>query len=118
MALLGLRSLIYPVDDLAAATKWWSDFLGREPYFNEAFYVGFDVGGYEIGLNPGAPADAGPVTYLGVDDMDGALRNAQAAGATVESPPEDVGEGIVVATLVSATQQRFGLIFNPHFSPK
>ncbi len=115
MALLGLRSLIYPVDDLVAATRWWSDFLGREPYFNEPFYVGFDVDGYEIGLNPGAALAAGPVTYLGVDDLDATVHEALAAGAVLESPAEAVGDGIVVATVVSATGQRFGLIHNPHF---
>ncbi|MEI6454201.1 MAG: hypothetical protein WCO31_06365 [Actinomycetes bacterium] len=57
--LQGLRTLIYPVDDLDAAKSWWSSFLGAEPYFDETFYVGFDIGGYELGLLPGQDSSEG-----------------------------------------------------------
>jgi catechol 2,3-dioxygenase-like lactoylglutathione lyase family enzyme len=49
---LGLRTVIYPAPDLAASKAWYTALLGVEPYFDEPFYVGFDVGGYELGLNP------------------------------------------------------------------
>ena len=62
---LGLRTVIYPVADAAAAKAWWSDVLGTDPYFDEAFYVGFDVGGYELGLLP-SPEPSAAVTYWGV----------------------------------------------------
>jgi catechol 2,3-dioxygenase-like lactoylglutathione lyase family enzyme len=54
-ALLGLRTAIYPVEDLAEGKAWYAKVLGQEPYFDQPFYVGFDVGGYELGLVP-APA--------------------------------------------------------------
>ena len=66
-----------------------------------------------IGMGLSVVVESGAGAGASASDAD-----YEAAGATVESPPEDVGEGIVVATLVSATQQRFGLIFNPHFSPQ
>ena len=50
MKLLGLRTLIYPSDNLEADKKWWSQLLGFDPYFDQPFYVGFDVGGYELAL--------------------------------------------------------------------
>jgi predicted enzyme related to lactoylglutathione lyase len=115
MEFLGLRTLIYPTQNLDESKKWWSDFLGIDPYFDQPFYVGFDVGGYEIGLNPGADMEFGPVTYIGVDSMVEALEKAVANGATVVSPAEDVGEGIEVAHLTSQTGERFGLIVNPNF---
>ena len=54
--LLGLRTVMYHVDDLNAAKEWYAQVLGFQPYFDEPFYVGFNVGGYELGLHPdGAP---------------------------------------------------------------
>lgn len=47
--ILGLRTAIYPTPDLAAGKKWYSEVLGLEPYFDQPFYVGFSVGGFELG---------------------------------------------------------------------
>jgi hypothetical protein len=58
--ILGLRSAIYPVGDIAAAKAWYEKVLERKPYFDEPFYVGFEVGGFELGLIPdGAAATSG-----------------------------------------------------------
>ncbi len=111
----GLRTVIYPSPDLHAAKAWWSDLLGAEPYFDQPFYVGFDVGGYELGLLPdGDPAD-GALTYWGVDDVDAAVAAALDLGATPHTPVSDVGEGIVTATVRTPSGSVLGLIFNPHF---
>lgn len=115
MKFLGLRTLIYPTADIEASKKWWADFLGFPPYFDQPFYVGFLVGGYEIGLNPGADISLGPVTYIGVDSISEGLARAEANGCTVVSGIEDVGGGIMIAHLVSPTGDRFGLILNSHF---
>ena len=53
---LGLRTCIYPVPDLAAAKAWYARAFGVEPYFDEPFYVGFEIGGYELGLIPAQEA--------------------------------------------------------------
>ena len=50
--LKGLRTVAYPVRDLKKATAWYSGILGFGPYFEEDYYVGFNVGGYELGLLP------------------------------------------------------------------
>src|SRR5688500_8666444 len=52
MPLLGLRTIIYKVPDLARAKAWYGETFGISPYFDEPFYVGFNVGGYELGLDP------------------------------------------------------------------
>jgi hypothetical protein len=64
----GLRSVIYPTTNLVADKTWWIDLLGIEPYFDEEFYVGFNVGGYELGLDPNASTegDATSTVYWGV----------------------------------------------------
>ncbi|HEX3733231.1 MAG TPA: VOC family protein, partial [Mycobacteriales bacterium] len=95
----GLRTIIYPAPDLATAKRWWTQVLGKQPYFDEPFYVGFTVAGYELALDPsGNPAD-GPVTYWGVPDVDAAVDQLLTLGATEHSAPQDVGGGIRVAVV-------------------
>jgi len=111
----GLRTVIHPVDDLAAARQWWTDLLGFGPYFDEPFYVGFEVGGYELGLLPDANPSDGALVYWGVDDVEAAVADAVALGATVHVAPSEVGDGIVTATVTSPQGFIVGFIFNPNF---
>ncbi len=111
---LGLRTVIYPVTDLPAAKAWFTEVLGFGPYFDEPFYVGFEVGGYELGLLPDAPP--GVITYWGVPDADAAVASLVAAGATVRDPVSEVGEGIKTGAVVEPGGNLIGLIENPHFS--
>ena len=67
---LGLRTVIYPAPDLAASKAWFRQVLGAEPYFDQPFYVGFQVAGYELGLDPHAEVSTGPISYWGVADAD------------------------------------------------
>lgn len=113
--LLGLRTVIYPAPDLDAAKRWWTEFLGFEPYFDEPFYVGFDPGGYELGLLPDADPAEGALTYWGVDDVNGAVDAALEAGATLDAEPTDVGEGIITASVRTPDGSIVGFIYNPHF---
>jgi len=60
--ILGLRTAIYPVTDLARGKAWYADVLGVAPYFDQPFYVGFTVGGFELGLIPdGTPRPDGAI---------------------------------------------------------
>jgi catechol 2,3-dioxygenase-like lactoylglutathione lyase family enzyme len=96
---LGLRTVIYPAPDLAAAKEWWTRVLGIEPYFDEPFFVGFSPGGYELGLNPGADPALGALSYWGVADADAAYAQLLEAGATPLDPIEEVGDGIRLGTV-------------------
>ena len=107
--------MIYPAPDLDAAKAWWSGFLETSPYFDQPFYVGFEVAGYELGLLPdGNPSD-GALAYWGVDDVAAAVEAAVAQGATVHAPAADVGDGIVTATVTLPSGSIVGFIHNPHF---
>jgi predicted enzyme related to lactoylglutathione lyase len=115
---LGLRTCIYRVSDLSAATEWYAKVLGFQPYFNEPFYVGFEVGGYELGLQPteGAVSNGENIeTYWGVDDIQTTFANLLALGATAKMAPTNVGEDIWVATVRDPWGNIFGIIKNPHF---
>jgi catechol 2,3-dioxygenase-like lactoylglutathione lyase family enzyme len=112
---LGLRTVIYPAPDLAASTAWFTQVLGIEPYFEEPFYVGFSVAGYELGLLPDADPADGPVTYWGVPDADAAWAALLAQGATPNSAVQDVGDGIRTASVREPGGSLLGIIENPHF---
>jgi catechol 2,3-dioxygenase-like lactoylglutathione lyase family enzyme len=118
---LGLRTVIVPAADLAAAKAWYTSVLGFPPYFDQPFYVGFNVGGFELGLDPNAgpvspshPA-SGPVAYWGVSDADAALARLVSLGAVEVSGVQDVGEGIRVAQVMDPFGNPLGIIENPHF---
>lgn len=113
---LGLRTTIYPAPDLAASRAWFSQVLGLEPYFDEPFYVGFEVAGYELALDPAGDPAEGPITYWGVADADVALARLHAAGATPRSEVREVGGGIRVATVLEPGGTVLGVIENPHFA--
>ncbi|MCI0704399.1 MAG: VOC family protein [Planctomycetia bacterium] len=119
--ILGLRTFIAHVrsEQLDAAKAWYTQFVGAPPYFDTPFYVGFNVGGFELGLHPeGEPGPGGVVAYWGTPDIATELARVVALGATVVKPIENVGEGIQVATLADPFGNPVGLIENPHFDPK
>jgi predicted enzyme related to lactoylglutathione lyase len=114
----GVRTVIYNPGDMEKGKAWYSQVLGKAPYFDEPFYVGFNVGGYELGLNKDAPKpsrDTGVVAYWGVADIEVAHRRLLELGAAEQSPIEDVGGDIRVATVLDPFGNMIGLIQNPHF---
>jgi predicted enzyme related to lactoylglutathione lyase len=117
----GLGTVIYPVSDLNSAKTWYSTAFQQNPYFDEPFYVGFNIAGYELGLDPNPnqavsrPGSGGGVAYWRVADVDAAVEHFVTAGATVAAPVLDVGGNIKVATVTDPFGNLIGLIENPHF---
>jgi len=115
--ILGLRTVIYPAPDLAAAKRWYAQVLGQDPYFDEVFYVGFSVGGFELGLVPDAePGTDGPQPLWGVADIASAYERLIALGASSLDPVTEVGGGIKVAAVCDPFGNRLGIIENPQFN--
>ena len=113
----GLRTALYPAPDLAKAKAWYQTVFQRAPYFDEPFYVGFEIGGFELGLVPDAPVGSGGAKALwGVDDIQRELERLRAAGIPAVGEVQDVGGGIKVADLVDPFGNLVGLIENPQFS--
>lgn len=117
----GLRTVIYHVEDLGEAKAWYRRVLGVEPYFDESFYVGFSVGGYELGLDPDtsetSPGEGSTVAYWGVDDIDMARARLLEHGAAPRGVVQEVGNGVYVVTVEDPFGNVLGLIENPHFNP-
>jgi predicted enzyme related to lactoylglutathione lyase len=116
----GLATAIYHVTDLDKAKAWYVKAFNQQPYFDQPFYVGFNIGGYELGLNPdqtvAKAGRGGSVAYWRVAAIDDALEHFVNTGATLVAPAEDVGEGIKVATVADPFGNLIGLIENPHFT--
>lgn len=114
---LGLATVTCKVRDLAAAKQWYANVFGVTPYFDEPFYVGFNIAGYELGLmpDPAGGSAGGSVAYWRVPVIQQAFDHFVKSGATVVAAVEDVGGGIKVATVSDPDGNLIGLIENPHF---
>ncbi|WP_255946021.1 VOC family protein [Streptomyces odontomachi] len=110
-----LETIIYPVKDLALTKALFSKVLGVKPAQDEAYYVGFDLGGQSLGLDPNGHAKGmtGPVSYWQVPDIEAAVRDLVAAGATVQQETRDVGGGKLIAVVTDADGNGIGLTQNP-----
>ena len=108
----GVKTLLHPVSDLAAAKAMYTALLGVAPQSDAPYYVGFEAAGQQIGLVPSAGPQAmtSPVAYWHVADIESKLAEVTAAGATVKEPAHDVGGGRLVATIADPDGNVLGLL--------
>jgi predicted enzyme related to lactoylglutathione lyase len=108
----GFKTIIYPVRDITQAKKLFSTLLGVEPESDQPYYVGFKVGGQDVGLDPNGHKQGmtGPTPYWNVDDINGALQALLAAGAEALQGVRDVGGGRLIATVKDADGNMIGLM--------
>jgi lactoylglutathione lyase len=112
----GLRTTIYKVASLKDAKEWYSKAFKTKPYFDEPFYVGFNIGGYELGLLPDESLKGDNVlSYWGVENIQEAYQELISLGAAEHEAPNNVGEDIMVATVKDPWENIIGIIYNPHF---
>jgi predicted enzyme related to lactoylglutathione lyase len=111
----GIKTVIYPVTDIAQAKTLYSRLLGVEPDMDEAYYVGFRVGDQDIGLDPNGHNQGmtGPVGYWHVDDLKKSLKLLLDAGAQAQQEVIDVGGGKLTASVKDADGNVIGLIQSP-----
>ncbi len=117
--ILGLRTCIFlvrPINSIGPR-RGIHRLLASAPYFDQPFYVGFQVGGFELGLDPngGEPGAGGTVVYWGTVDIVAEIERLVSLGAKVVNPIQEVGEGIKVAVVEDPFGNRFGVIQNPQF---
>ena len=118
---LGLRTVIYKVPDIDKAKKWYAGAFGVAPYFDMPFYVGFNIAGYELGLQPneesGQPKSENVEMYWGVKAVEASYKRLISLAASANNAPQNVGEAIIVATVKDPWNNIIGLIDNPSFKP-
>lgn len=119
---LGLRTVAYYVSDIDAAKEWYSKVFETKPYFDEPFYVGFNIGGYELGLQPEEKTleqkKNSIVTYWGVDNIQSVFDFMLKNGAIAVEEPTNVGGELMVASVKDPWDNVIGIIYNPHFELK
>ena len=117
--MLGLRTTIYKVGDITQAKEWYSKAFATQPYFDEPYYVGFNIGGYELGLQPEDHPTIDKVesviSYWGVENIMDAYNFLIGLGATENEPPYNVGDDLMTATVKDPFGNVIGIIYNPHF---
>ena len=108
----GVKTILHPVTDVAAAKAVYTALLGMEPQADSPYYVGYDVAGQQIGLVPGGGPQGmtTPVAYWHVSDIESKLAEVTAAGATLKEEPRDVGGGRLVATFTDPDGNVLGLV--------
>ena len=119
--ILGLRTVVVYVrtEQLEEAKKWYESIVGVAPYYDTPYYVGFNVGGFELGIHPeGNPGPGGVCAYWGTADVAVEVKRLVGLGAKLVSDTQDVGGGIKVATVADPFGNHFGVIENPHFDVK
>ncbi len=111
----GIKTIIYPVNDIAQAKALYSQLLGVEPYMDQPYYVGFNVDGQDIGLDPYGHRKGmtGPVCYYHVDDIKGSLQSLLAGGAQAQQAVKDEGGGKLTASVKDADGNIIGLVQFP-----
>ena len=111
----GIKTVLHPVSDLAAAKAVYAALLGVPPQADASYYVGFEAAGQHIGLVPGGGPQGmtSPVAYWHVADIEAKLAEVTAAGAAVKEPPHDVGGGRLVATVTDPDGNVLGLLQDP-----
>ncbi|MEV6194874.1 VOC family protein [Streptomyces sp. NPDC051920] len=111
----GVKTIIYPVKDVAKAKALFTLLLGVEPYVDEPYYVGFKDAGQDVGLDPNGHAKGltGPVPFWHVDDIEATLAALIEAGAETLQELQDVGNGRKVASVKDAEGNMYGLIEDP-----
>ena len=117
--MLGLRTTIYMVENVIEATEWYSKAFGTKPYFDEPFYVGFNISGYELGLQPENRdkklKTENVFSYWGVEDIQKVYKHLIDLGATKHEEPNNVGGEIMVASVYDPWNNIIGIIYNPYF---
>ena len=112
---MGIKTVLHPVSDLAAAKAVYAALLGTAPQADSPYYVGFDAEGQQIGLVPGGGPQGmtSPVAFWHVPDIEAKLAEVTAAGATLKEPALDVGGGRLVATVTDPDGNVLGLLQDP-----
>jgi predicted enzyme related to lactoylglutathione lyase len=108
----GIKTVLHPVSDLAKSKPVYTALLGVAPQTDEAYYVGYEAEGQQIGLVPsgGQQGMTSPVAYWHVPDIEAKLAEVTAAGAAVKEAPHDVGGGRLVASFTDPDGNLLGLI--------
>jgi len=120
--ILGLRTTVYIVPNMEEAKAWYTKAFQTDPYFDELYYIGYNIGGYELAIQPGEAAkktsSENVLTYWGVEDIKAQYDYFLSLGATSHEAPSNVGGELMIASVRDPWDNVIGLIYNPTFKLK
>jgi len=105
----GIKTVVYPVNDISKAKDFFRELLGKEPYADDPYYVGFKAGSQDIGLDPNGHKE-GMTVYYQVEDIEKSLKSFVEAGAKTIQEIKDVGGGRRIASLRDENGNIIGLL--------
>lgn len=113
----GLRTVTYKVNNLQKGIEWYTRAFGTAPYYEEAGYAGFDIGGFELGLILEGEStqlkEEGHTAYWEVTDIDEVFKHLLLIGAQRMEDIKDVGGGIRAASAADPFGNIIGIIHIP-----
>lgn len=116
---LGLRTTVYKVSNLSEAKAWYSKAFNTEPYFDEPYYIGFNIMGYELGLLPVEEKNQkrgdNTLSYWGIENIQECYKRLLKLGAKEHEKPNNVGGELMVASVYDPWNNVIGIIYNPYF---
>lgn len=127
--LRGLATISLFANDLQKAKKWYTEFLGIEPYYafpdNEnPAYIEFRLGDFEHELEiidkkyqPKQASDkpGGVVAFWHVDDLKGTFDKLIGMGTTEYEKITERADGFVTASVIDPFGNILGIMYNPHY---
>ncbi|MFG1997620.1 VOC family protein [Spirillospora sp. NPDC048911] len=127
--LRGFATINFWVDDVQAASDWYAELLGIEPYFSRPgpdgrpAYIEFRVGDHqaELGLidsrfgPTGAKGPGGGVMHWHVDDLEATVDKLLSMGATEYQPIHEHGPGFITASVIDPFGNVLGVMYNQHY---
>ena len=122
--LRGLSTISFYAADLNAARKWYTKFLGVEPYFSRPGYIEFRLGDFqhELGIidsqfapNGKAIGPSGATAYWHVDNLEETFAKLISMGAKEYQPIVERGHDFVTASVIDPFGNILGIMANPHF---
>jgi predicted enzyme related to lactoylglutathione lyase len=107
----GIKTIVYPVKNVAQAKQLFTALLGKEPFVDQPYYVGYKIGDQDIGLDPNGHKH-GATPYYQVDDIRGTLQSLLDAGAQTIQDVQDVGAGKLIAIVKDTEGNIIGISQN------
>jgi predicted enzyme related to lactoylglutathione lyase len=106
-----VKAIIYPVKDLDKAKALFTVLLDTPPAYDAPYYVGWNIDGQDIGLDPHGfeQGMTGPVAYVQVADIKARLDALVAGGASIVQEIKDIGGGGLIASVKDADGNVLGL---------
>ncbi len=107
---MAFSTIAIPSKNVEAAKAFYEVYVGAAPVMNETYYVGFQIGDIHLGLIPNLkPSSEGIQVYWDTPDIKDHLERLVAAGGSVVQEPNDVGGGMLVATIADPNGSVVGL---------